>query len=84
MPSRRPPAGVHVIPEAAARGFRNSGPQGPDLAGRKTGNSRNGHSKKTVLTEEGEIRGLFPWRLSKAGPGRFVRVATGRHPKPFT
>jgi putative transposase len=26
-----------------------------DPAGRRTGNSRNGHSKKTVLTEEGEL-----------------------------
>jgi putative transposase len=31
-----------------------------DVAGRKTGNSRNGHSKKTVLGEDGEIDLAIP------------------------
>ena len=29
-------------------------------------------------------RGFLPWRLSDAGPGAYLTLATGRHPKPFT
>ncbi|MFM2099249.1 MAG: hypothetical protein RLZZ366_788 [Pseudomonadota bacterium] len=31
-----------------------------DVAGRKSGNSRNGHSKKTVLGEDGELDLAIP------------------------
>ncbi len=50
-----------------------------DVAGRKTGNSRNGHSKKTMLGEDGEIdlaiprdrTGTFEPKLIPKGERRF-------------
>ena len=50
-----------------------------DVAGRKTGNSRNGHSRKTVLGEDGEIdlaiprdrTGTFEPKLGPKGERRF-------------
>ena len=50
-----------------------------DVAGRKTGNSRNGHSRKTVLGEDGEIdlaiprdrTGTFEPKLVPKGERRF-------------
>ena len=52
-----------------------------ERSGRRSGNNRNGHSAKTVLTDEGSVTLLVPRdREGTFGCGRMIRRAKRYHP----